>query len=99
MSTDNKSSVEQLLEHKTAEIEQIEDDHLSPMARFRRRWLKGRVFAAWQLSSWVTLGQVLIGKKLWLALASKFPSTATFFSKLWGGIVAIFYGAVEVVTP
>jgi hypothetical protein len=93
------SYAESLISEKQQEIETLEKEHLGWWSRLKRRWTSREVIIAWNVSSWFTFGQVLLGKKFFAWFGSTFPSVVSFFSKLWGAVVATFVGVLEFATP
>jgi hypothetical protein len=77
----------------------IEEAHLPAFRRFRRRWLNWKVVAAWNVSSWFTVGQIAFGKAVWAWLSVKAPWVVSGVKTLWGWFVAGVAAVVTAVTP
>ena len=72
--------------------------------RFKERFFTKEHVATWQVSSWVTIGQLTGLAWLWKFAVSKLPwlgspvgAITTGVSKLWSGITALATGSVAVV--
>ena len=87
------------LEELETRTRNIEKRHLNLWKRIKRRWLKKEIVVAWNISSWVTIGQLVIGKKAWLWVIAKAPWVGTTAKAIGGWVLAALAAIGTVLTP
>jgi len=84
--------VNEKLQEMDSEIESFENENLGWFARMRRRYWNAKVILAWNISSGVTVGQMLGGKWLLTWFASKLSLINAVAAKLWAAFITTVLG-------
>lgn len=84
--------VEETLSEMDSQMKSFEDEHLLWFPRIKRRFWNWRTILMYQVSSGITLGQILGGKWLIAWCSSKVAVLSAVGVKAWGAISTTLLG-------